>query len=330
MLDIIIPAYKDPDGLRKTLQSVYFPDLEWLHITVVDDCSPIGYDDILINFPQVKYYRLSVNHGPGYARQYGISHTSESYFMFVDCGDLIVSKESLLMIKNTLEDYPYYYIFLWAWIAEKTGSISNQFKRSTQGWVYKRQFFNIFDVKFCTSKEGGYAHEDVGFNRTCMAIIHSLERYRKQKFFLFLDKVIYKKTYNEESLTNKENYKLNKAIPGLVANAILCIKELEQNRIDLETRIDEVNKMMCSMYKFFLQCKGMDTSKLPEHWITIRKYYLEVYSKYEKEPLNAGYLSSISEGKKQILKKYTAQPDLKTFINDLKLCGKCPQKYLNG
>ena len=30
MLDIIIPAYNDPEGLRRTLESVYFKELEWI------------------------------------------------------------------------------------------------------------------------------------------------------------------------------------------------------------------------------------------------------------------------------------------------------------
>lgn len=248
--------------------------------------------------------------------------------MFIDCGDTIVSKESLLVVKNTLERYSYHYIFLWAWINDKTEQVSNEFRRSTQGWVYKRKFFDIFDVQYCTSKEGGYAHEDVGFNRTCMAIIRNLEKYHKQKYFLYSDTIIYKKTYNPMSLTNKENYKLNKAIPGIVANAILCIQQLEKNSVDLEGRLLEVNKMMCSMYKFFLQCRQMDTTKLPQHWCTIRKYYFEIYAKYAELPQNALILKQVSNSKNAILQKYIACPNLKDFINDLKICGRCPQKYL--
>lgn len=53
MLDIIIPAYNDIEGLRRTLKSVTFPELNWIHITVIDDCSTEDYTPIKAEFPNV-------------------------------------------------------------------------------------------------------------------------------------------------------------------------------------------------------------------------------------------------------------------------------------
>ena len=55
-------------------------------ITIIDDCSSISYD--------VKTIRMPQNGGPGAARQYGISFTSEPFIMFIDAGDTFVNFES--------------------------------------------------------------------------------------------------------------------------------------------------------------------------------------------------------------------------------------------
>jgi len=39
MLDIIIPAYNDIEGLKRTLDSVVYPELNWITVTVIDDHS---------------------------------------------------------------------------------------------------------------------------------------------------------------------------------------------------------------------------------------------------------------------------------------------------
>ena len=182
MLDIIIPAYKDVEGLRTTLQSVYYPQYkDWITITVIDDCSPIKYNEVEKEYQNVTFYHLKENGGPGNARQYGIEHTKEPYIIFVDCGDIILSKYSFLEIKDMIESHPDYYLFFWTWINEKTNQLSTIPMRSTQGWVYRRDFIESYNIKFCIGKDGGYAHEDVGFNRTCVAIIDHLEKHNNQQ-----------------------------------------------------------------------------------------------------------------------------------------------------
>ena len=80
MLDIIIPSYKDIEGLRRTLKSVYHPQYdEWVTITVIDDCSNTDYSEIMADYPMINFYILPENNGPGYVRQYGIEHKKEPY-----------------------------------------------------------------------------------------------------------------------------------------------------------------------------------------------------------------------------------------------------------
>jgi lipopolysaccharide biosynthesis glycosyltransferase len=70
-LDIIIPTYNDKKGLIRTLKSI--PVRNDVHITVVDDCSPVPYiKEVRKLFPYVTYFQKRVNEGPGMAREFGM------------------------------------------------------------------------------------------------------------------------------------------------------------------------------------------------------------------------------------------------------------------
>lgn len=329
MLDIIIPAYKDPEGLKRTLQSVYFPEYDWLSVTVIDDCSPISYDNILIEFPNIKYYHLNENRGPGFARQFGIEHTHEPYFLFVDCGDTIISKYSFFEIKDAIETNPEYYLFFFTWFNEKTRLISTAKMRSTQGWIYKRELFKLYTICFCTDKIAGYANEDVGFNRTCVAILNNLERSSNQQYSLFKNIPIYKKVFYDESITNTNNYRLNKQIPGIAINTELSIYLLEQNNIDKDIIIEELNFMTFSLYKNFLRCVKEDYTSAYDHWQTIRNFYLKVYKKYESLPENEIFLTQKTSKWLKAISEYTDHPNIKRFLKELNDNEECPEHYYN-
>ena len=328
MLDIIIPAYKDPDGLRRTLKSVYCPKFDWIKVTVVDDCSPIKYDDIEKEFPNVTFYHLSENHGPGYARQFGIEHTSEPYFFFIDCGDTFLSKYLFLEVRDTLRKYSDRYLFLWVWIREG-GHLSDKRTRSTQGWVYARKFFDLYNVKFCTNKLGGYSNEDVGFNHTCTTIIKSLELRDNKLYSCFSDIPIYRKVHNDDSLTCRVNYIIEKQIPGLVTNAIQCIHQLEDANIDTETLVEEINILMFSLYKDFLRCAKYGTPLLQSHWELIRKFYFEIYQRYEDLEENEININRNMGWYLKELKEFIATPNIRRFLRELKDNKNCPEHYIN-
>lgn len=330
MLDIIVPAYKDVEGLKRTLKSVYFPQFkDWLTITVVDDCSPIKFDEVEKMYPDITWYHLPENHGPGYARQYGIDHTTQPYIMFVDCGDIIFSKYSLLEVKEVIEERPSYYLFLWSWVSEKTKMIKGNGCRSTQGWVYNRELFNLYKIRFCTDKVGGYAHEDIGFNHTCVMIIKYMENRDNKQYSLFSQVPIYKKIDYAESLTNLNNYRINTALHGLSANAMLVIQQLEENNIPLEYILDELNGLMVSVYKYFLRCVATDTTVLSKHWPIVRQFYLTTYKKYENLPENDMYLTLRIGKAISTLRKIYPHPNVRRFIADLNAYEQCPQHYYN-
>lgn len=328
MLDIIIPAYKDPEGLRRTLESVYYQEQsDWITITVVDDCSPIKYDEIETDYPTITFHHLPENHGPGYARQYGIDHTSEPYFIFVDCGDILYFKFALNAIKDMIESHPSYYLFQWSWIQE-SGRVSSNLTRSTQGWVYRRELFNMYSIKFCTDPIGGRADEDVGYNHMWTTIIKHMEIYDNKQYSAYCEMPIYKKIHNDESITCTGHYHFEKHIPGLTINAELCMKQLEQNNIPFDITDEELNILFFNMYEAFLHCAKKEHQYTQRNWECIRKFYLNVYKKYEISPLNEDNITQCISRFMERLRKITNKINIRRFINDLNLNEICPDYYL--
>ena len=106
MIDVIIPIYNvNIRQLKTCLMSVAAQTIvEKLEITIVDDGSSTIdkqldslLDKIQVLVP-VQILRYEENHGPGYARQYGIDHTDNEYIMFIDADDMLtpVAAETLL------------------------------------------------------------------------------------------------------------------------------------------------------------------------------------------------------------------------------------------
>ena len=92
MIDIIIPTYKNKDGLRTTLDSIDWNNNNF-SITIIDDASNLDYSDIIVEYPNInQLVVLPQNGGPGMARQYGIDHTNNDYLLFIDTGDYFISK----------------------------------------------------------------------------------------------------------------------------------------------------------------------------------------------------------------------------------------------
>lgn len=327
MLDIIIPTYKDPEGLRRTLKSVYYPEQsDWITITVVDDCSPIKYDEIEADYPTITFHHLPENHGPGYARQYGIDHTLEPYFIFVDCGDILYFKFALMAIKDMIESHPNYYLFQWAWILEN-GRISSNLARSTQGWVYRRSMFDTYSIRFCTDQLGGRADEDVGYNHVWTTIIKHMEIYDNKQYSAYCEMPIYKKIRNDESITNTGHYYFEKHIPGLTINAKFCMNQLEQTNLSLDILIEELNILFFNIYEAFIDCAKRENEYTQRNWEYIRKFYSTVYKKYETSPLNEEHITQCTSRFMERLQRKTNHINIRRFIRELNDCEEYPSHY---
>lgn len=186
MIDLIIPYYNNPEGLKRTLQSV---NKDIFYITVVDDCSTIPYS----LYPEIdQIFRYNENRGPGYARQYGIDHTSNDFIMFIDAGDIFLSKEIQKEIDYIIKANPLTDVFSWLYYYKD--NLTQHTDNRMHGKVYHRDFLKKYHITFCDSSS--YMNEDIGFNRLCRIIINN-----KHLVSIHIDKPVIYWVKDEESLT---------------------------------------------------------------------------------------------------------------------------------
>lgn len=280
-LDIIIPFYNDIKGLETTLKSVV-SSLPNIQITVVDDCSEVNYDDIKELFPSVNFLRLEKNSGPGIARQYGIDNTSNQYIMFVDTGDYILSQYNLLEVIQTIAYNSVPCMYLWRWLNEEHKSYSGNWNSLLHGWVIKRDFLNLYNIRFC--EESPRSNEDYGFIGTCNLIAQDLKNKYNENYIYFNEAPIYMYTYNPESITHADNklYMYTTHIFGLVTNVKHIVKNCINNNVNVGLIADLTTKILIRLYQDFLICARKKPEFCSQNWQYLRDYYLKVYKPFSK------------------------------------------------
>lgn len=105
MISIIIPVYNGENYIAKCMESVIFQTYKDIEIIVIDDGSLDKTGDICKKYcydNRVQYYRID-NHGPAYARNYGISLSKGEWIMFVDSDDIIDCNICMKLIEKIWE-----------------------------------------------------------------------------------------------------------------------------------------------------------------------------------------------------------------------------------
>lgn len=273
MLDIIIPTYKNKEGLKKTLSSIDLSLLEDINITIIDDCSQMFYEDIFEEFPFITIFYNRENSGPGYAREVGIQVTENPYIMFIDTGDYFINNEVQETILTTIKQNPKAVMFSWQY--KMNGKISDNTNNRLHGRVYKREFINTYKIDFCLNSS--YTNEDIGFNRLCRLIIKD----KKLDSIVFTEPVlIYAEDKN--SITNKNNgeFFFKQQNKGLALNTIHTIQKAEQNRISKTLILEEISAIMASLYYTFLCTMYERPEFIQEAWDGAKIFYDRCFIKY--------------------------------------------------
>lgn len=318
-LDIIIPSYNDYEGLDRTLKSLYFEDLSQITITVIDDCSDFELYDFKEAYPNVNFIRLEENSGPGIARQIGINSTYNSYIMFIDAGDYIIDKICLLHILETIQTQSKNYIFSWSWINGEWNSYCND-KNLLPEKVFKREFLEIYDIKFSEEKKCSYSNEDRSFLGICNLIIDTLKLSELTNYYFISELPVHFRVFRQDSLTHKNDFYLTTHICGLSYNMVYLAKECEKKQINKLLIAKKLTEVMIILYSELLSATKKDPKYLQENLTAIKYFYNNAYKTYER--VNDTMLSQVFSYNLKKLLKLTSKNfptiNIRAFIESLK------------
>lgn len=311
MIDLIIPYYKNIAGLTATLLSINY---DIFQVTIVDDGSDSAMD--LADEFGCNIILLEENHGPGYARQWGINHTNNPYIMFIDTGDIFISKEIQEEIPKMIYKFNYVNMLVWPYIYKD--EITKQSDNRMHGKLYKRSFIEKYHINFCN--DSSYMNEDIGFNRTCRIISKAI-----QEPIVFFDKPIIKWIENENSLTQKDNcaalYRDQTRALSLVS--IHTIETCRKNNIDTSS---EINQIAISLYYWFLQTTIKRPEFIQQAWEGAKIFY----KKYENDINPNTIILGNPEIKKclELKNKVKFPINILRFAKEMKQDEICPIYYL--
>lgn len=113
-IDLIIPCYGRSEIIERGIASIVTQwKHEYVHITLVNDCSPntdCNYQDLVDHYKDqidIRVIKTPKNGGQGLARQYGIDNTKHEWFMFMDEDDRMGDNVALSAFMGIAESYNY-------------------------------------------------------------------------------------------------------------------------------------------------------------------------------------------------------------------------------
>lgn len=284
-LDIIIPTYKNKEGLHSTLDSISSQLEDNVNIIVVDDGSNIDYSDIIYQYPFIKFYQLTKNSGPGVTRQYGFNHSDGTYVTFLDTGDRFY-EHGLKYILELINKNTYIKRYTTAFVYDKNNHLILGPENRPIGSIFKRSFIEMYNITFST--EGSYANEDYGFCRACEMIMDDNTYVGFSKQHRHTTVPVFYDHYDPNSLTKKDNEKFyhTALIPGIIINGLHAINIAKAAKVEEKIIIEEINNIMAQEYFFFLWNLQSGLEYIDDTWETIRNFYFNHYSKYEEQAIN--------------------------------------------
>ena len=153
--------------------------------------------------------------------------------MFLDTGDIFISKELQQEVSDIVMSDPEVNVFFWTYIYK--GKITDHGDNRMHAKVYKREFLDKYNITFC--KEGSYMDEDIGFNRTCRIISRAIDVPIRKMNYPIIEWIM-----DKNSITQKNDREVlyRDQTKGLSLNSIHSINILRKNNIDLGAEINEI------------------------------------------------------------------------------------------
>ena len=333
MLDIIIPTYKNLNGLRRTLQSIdYFKEIT---VTVVSDGDNVetNYCPIFEEFPFANLLTSESNRGPGATRELGLAATTEPYVTFIDTDDYFFP-QMLRKVINELKTNPDFYEYRWCYTNKDTIRPASK-NNHMLGIIYKRSFLEEYDAHFCGDPLGSYANEDIGFNRYLRMILRDKAIKDKKDYIRLYNESLACWTEDDQnSLTRKDDhlFSYTRSSQGLAINEIIAIKRAAKYNVEEKIILKETGTIMASLYTIFLKTLYDRPEYASIAWNGAKLYYDNIYCDYEQKALV--YAQQSFSTKVRELREKSSEKQLKTainlnrFISDLKNYIEIPKHYI--
>lgn len=104
IFSIIIPVKNRADLISETLDSLKFFDKNELDIIIIDNNSKDNLENLLKEYPYVRYFKNNCDMERSYSRNLGIKHAKGEYITFLDSDDKL-DKEIFKKFKDCLNYY---------------------------------------------------------------------------------------------------------------------------------------------------------------------------------------------------------------------------------
>lgn len=323
-IDIIIPAYKAHNTIKKTLSSIACQTIvNKIMVTIINDCCPEGdYQDIIKTFSSlmdIREIKLSKNSGPGAARQYGIDHTKCPYIMFVDADDLLngglVCEQMLYEIKTADTNV----IFTgFTEVSKENYYLAHQ---SDIIWVfgkiYKRKFLQQNNITFPNLR----ACEDSCFNHK---IVLWHQQHQLDIPALNCNTYIWLHRANSITSINGNQYTYDQCVCGLIDGLIDVINWMVTQNMPIEMIKEQIYIDMAILYISYCTAGISPEIFQAQNLEYIKKFYNTTWVKYGLTYQDKMFVESYQKVMDDYVLRlgtdltiFLAQPNIKDFMDML-------------
>ncbi len=313
MIDVIIPAYNAHDVIERALCSIASQDIsDKVCVIIVDDCSDIGYDDVVkfySDFISIREIRLEKNSGPGVARQYGIDNSSNPYIIFLDSDDLLSDCFSIKNLFDAMETGEYDVINGTIVIERENGTFSffDDSRVWLHGKMFSRKYLNDYNIRFNNTR----LDEDNYFNNLVFLL-------GARECVLGKKTAIWK--YNANSLTRlgSGDYRRN-PIYGFILNISMVLDSLIEKNAD-SSKIGglSLSSLLYIYYEYLINKNLDNVLECLNNLVKMVKVYNEYIKCVSNEEINMIYKSQFQFSCDDNHQEDILNPDI-TFKDFLKL-----------
>jgi len=243
MIDVIIPAYSPSSTIRIGLMSLATQfHKELINIVLVNDCSPntlCNYADLITEFKniiKIDCIKTPYNMGQGGARQYGIDHTFNDYFTFMDDDDQFGSNFAIFNLiaavqaseqRHPRQKCAFSVVPICNLHNNKITTIQVDSNAFVNGRLYCRQFIKEYNIHF--HPDHSWVEEDYFFSRSLYFALNC----NTNKWFearVGDDPYAYFWMDNPNSQTQKDTYRKYLDMTHFAETSVDLIKWMEETK----------------------------------------------------------------------------------------------------